>query len=110
MSDYTEKEKANLYKSLDRGIRREVEVLMSNGIETFESCEGGAGHSYPEPTVRFHGQQAEGWKALAVAMQNGLNIFTLRRIWTIIDNEPIGAYWEMVFRPNKPLPGNGKRR
>ncbi len=28
-----------------------VEVLRAAGVETFESCEGGAGHSYPEPTV-----------------------------------------------------------
>lgn len=105
MSIYTEKELGRLYESLDVGIRREVEVLMSGGIETFESCEGGAGHSYPEPTVRFHGDRSEGWKALAIALQRQLRVFALRRIWTVNDGEPIGAYWEMVFRPEKPLPG-----
>lgn len=48
-----------------------VNVLTSAGIETFESCEGGAGHAYPEPTVRFHGHRAEGFRALAVALEYG---------------------------------------
>jgi hypothetical protein len=41
---------------LDPGIAPAVLVLRDAGVETFESCEGGEGHSYPEPTVRFHGQ------------------------------------------------------
>lgn len=105
MSDYTKEELPRLYESLDSGIRREVEILMSNGVETFESCEGGCGHSYPEATIRFHGERSEGWKALSVALQNDLKPHALRRIWTINDGEPIGAYWEMVFRPDKPLAG-----
>jgi hypothetical protein len=31
-------------------LEKEVNILAENGIETFESCEGGEGHSYPEPT------------------------------------------------------------
>ena len=38
-----------------KGIRRAVEILQRFGIETFESCEGGIGHSYTEPTVKFYG-------------------------------------------------------
>jgi len=44
-----------------------VEVLMRNGVETFESCEGGEGHAFHEPTVRFHGSHAEGFRALSIA-------------------------------------------
>jgi hypothetical protein len=40
---------------LDRGIEKAVRTLQANGIETFESCEGGPRHAYPEPTIRFHG-------------------------------------------------------
>jgi len=40
---------------LDKGIRKAVEIFQTCGIETFESCEGGIGHSYPEPTIRFYG-------------------------------------------------------
>ena len=83
---------------LDKGIKREVSILAENGIETFESCEGGEGHSYPEPTVRFFGGKAEGFKAFAIAMQNGLDVKDVRRTWVILDGEPIGPYWEMTFR------------
>jgi len=103
MNNYKPHELKSLYGSLDQGIARQVQILMSQGVETFESCEGGAEHSYPEPTVRFHGERSAGWKALGVALENDLDVYSLRRIWTVIDGEPIGAYWEMTFRNNKPL-------
>ena len=76
-----------------------MRILWENGVETFESCEGGRGHSFPEPTVRFHGQQDEGLRALAVALQRGLKVTELRRYYTVINGEPHGPYWEMIFRP-----------
>jgi hypothetical protein len=83
---------------LDPGIAPIVEVLFRAGIETFESCQGGEGHAYPEPTVRFHGQRDAGWRALAIAHVHGFNVQALRRTWPLIDGEPTGPYWEMVFR------------
>ena len=54
-------------------IGQNVETLAAAGIETFESCQGGEGHSMPEPTfVRFHGERGEGLRALAVALQGEL--------------------------------------
>jgi hypothetical protein len=85
------------YRKLDPGIRRIVEILVENGIETFESCEGGRGHAYFEPTVCFHGQQSEGFKALAVALQHGLRVSELRRYYSIEDGEPVGPKWAMTF-------------
>lgn len=82
---------------LDPGIEDAVIVLRNGGIETFESCQGGPGHAYPEPTVRFHGDYAEGFKAITIAMQNGLKPAALRRTWPILDNEPTGPHWEMTF-------------
>ena len=84
---------------LDKGIENMVIVLNDNGIETFESCEGGPGHAYLEPTIRFHGGKGEGFKALAIALQNDLKPSDLRRIWNIIDGEPTGPVWEMTFIP-----------
>jgi hypothetical protein len=55
---------------LDPGIAQAVKILNKFGIETFESCQGGEGHCYPEPTVRFHGDKFEGFKAFAIAKQN----------------------------------------
>jgi hypothetical protein len=82
---------------LDPGIAQAVLALRQAGVETFESCEGGAGHAYPEPTVRFHGGTHEGFRALAAAMQAGLNVAALRRTWPINDGEPTGPWWEMTF-------------
>ena len=84
-------------RPIDRGIAREVRILSENGVETFESCEGGAGHSFPEPTVRFHGDRAEGFRALAIALQFGLRVDQLRRYYSIQNGEPTGPHWEMTF-------------
>jgi hypothetical protein len=80
-----------------------VEDLRAGGIETFESCEGGPGHCYLEPAVRFHGGQGIGFRALAQAQENGLPVSELRRIWPIIDGVPTGPWWELTFtRPDRP--------
>ena len=84
-------------RDLDPGIVVAVHALQGAGIETFESCEGGPGHAFNEPTVRFHGGHAEGWKALAAALQHGLKVSELRRYYSIIDGEPVGPHWEMTF-------------
>lgn len=47
----SEKEIKAVVPRLDPGIAGAVRVLMVAGIHTFESCEGGAGHAYPEPTI-----------------------------------------------------------
>ena len=82
---------------LDPKIEQAVLVLRSAGVETFESCEGGEGHAYPEPTIRFHGSQADGLRALAAAIDGGLPVSELRRTWPIVDGEPTGPWWEMTF-------------
>ena len=83
---------------LDPGIERAVKLLQEHGVETYESCEGGLGHSYPEPTVRFHGTPAAGWRALEVCFNFALPVSALRRVWLILDrHEPTGPTWEIVF-------------
>ena len=84
-------------RKVDKGIAREVRTLWANGIETFESCEGGKGHSFPEPTVRFHGDRSEGFRALAIAIRHGLKVACLRRYWDVNAGEPVGPMWEMIF-------------
>jgi hypothetical protein len=86
-----------LYDEIDKGILDTVKLLRENGVETYESCEGGAGHSYFEPTIRFHGERAEGFRALSVAMTHGLSVMELKRVWVMNDGEPTGAWWEMTF-------------
>ncbi len=84
---------------LDATIAPAVRVLVNARIETFESCSGEDGHAFCEPTVRFHGDHSEGFRALAVALQHGLPVMSLRRCWQIQDGEPHGPKWEMTFRP-----------
>jgi hypothetical protein len=86
-----------LISALDPGIRTAVSALRAGGIETFESCEGGVGHAYPEPTVRFFGHQSEGFRALDVALRAGLPVLGLKRVWTVLENEPTGPWWELTF-------------
>jgi hypothetical protein len=88
---------------LDEGIRRYVEALGAAGVETFESCQGGPGHAYPEPTVRFYGEHSEGFRALAVALQHRFQVSALRRAWPLVDGEPTGPWWELTFQgPSDP--------
>lgn len=89
------------YRDIDQEIRKAVRILHENGVETFESCQGGKGHAFFEPTVRFHGSNAEGFRALSVALQHGLRVFELRRYYTVIDELPVGPYWEMTFLPQR---------
>lgn len=85
---------------LDNGIERAVLILRDGGVETFESCEGGEGHAFLEPTVRFHGHRSEGLRALSVALQAGLQVLELRRVWPVLDGEVTGPCWELTFAPN----------
>jgi hypothetical protein len=85
--------------SLDPGIEKAVRRLQESGIETFESCEGGAGHAFPEPTIRFYGTPEAGWRAVGICFAFGLPILSLRRVWYVLDsNEPTGPHWEITFR------------
>jgi len=84
-------------EGLDPGIAKYVEGLRSQGVETFESCEGGSGHTYPEPTVAFHGTAYAGFQALGIALEMGFPVRDLRRVWKVDRGEPRGPVWEMTF-------------
>jgi hypothetical protein len=86
---------------LDSGIEPYVRVLREHGVETFESCEGGPGHAFPEPTVRFAGRQPEGFRALAVVLEHGFPVRAVRRYWRVSDGEPHGPNWEVTFWPER---------
>jgi hypothetical protein len=83
---------------LDPGIAPFVLALREQGVETFESCQGGCGHAFSEPTIRFAGQREEGFRALALALERGFPVGAVRRYWAVIDGEPCGPDWEIVFR------------
>ena len=86
------------WPELDEGIRHYVCILRSQGIETCQSCEGGHGHAYLDPTIEFHGDQGEGPRAVAAALTFGLPVVELRRFWEIRGGEMVGPLWAMTFR------------
>jgi hypothetical protein len=84
---------------LDPSIERAVRLLQKEGVETFESCEGGKGQAFPGPTIRFYGTPEAGWRAVGICLAYGLPILSLRRAWYVLDaNEPTGPHWEITFR------------
>lgn len=85
---------------LDSGIKNAVLILCENGIETFESCQGGTNHAYPGPTIRFHGDRVEGLRAYAIAARHGLNVASLSRVYDVLEGELVGPYWEITLIPN----------
>jgi len=88
---------------LDPGIRQAVLVLRSAGVETFESCGGGAGHAFPDPTIKFHGGAWAGYRAFAVAMAYGLPVLRMQQVHGIPNGQLEGPWWELVFRTTAPL-------
>lgn len=84
---------------LDKGIEPYVLALREHGVETFESCEGGAGHCMPEPTVRFFGGHYEGYRAFSIAMMLGMPVLSLRRYYSVTKGGELeGPWWELTFR------------
>jgi hypothetical protein len=96
-----EPESYDLLAELDPGIREAVRHLREAGVQTFESCEGGPGHAFPVPTVRFEGDPSEGFRAFAVVFRkHGLVVRNLRRAWQIENGDLAGPYWELTFAPS----------
>lgn len=86
---------------LDPEIQTIVNLLRSQGVETCQSCQGGTGHSYPDPTVDFVGTESAGWKALAIAIDFAMPVFELRRKWRIDHTMPTECLWQLVFVKSK---------
>jgi hypothetical protein len=82
---------------LDMGIVRAVRVLREADLATVESCEGGPGHAYPEPSVKFRGDPAEAWKAVSALMSYGLPIDELRQVYSFEYGAPTGPEWVVTF-------------
>ena len=88
---------------LDRWMRYAVLVLHRGGIQTYESCQGGRGHAFPEPTIRFEGTQEDAFRAARIARANGLPAHHLRRFWRLNDEGAELPAWELTFHPLRHL-------
>lgn len=92
--------------SIDPLILPAVEVLNNHGFKTFESCQGGEGHAFLEPTVRFEGDEFDLIRAVDICKSYGLIVSEGRRIFRRTpvfkdDNTPhvhqIGETWDKPF-------------
>jgi hypothetical protein len=83
---------------LDAGIQGAVVLLCKAGVETVQSCEGGDGHSYAEPTVDFIGGNGAGLYALSVCVENNLPVKDLCKVWIVDENHQIAdTLWRIIF-------------
>lgn len=99
------------YLSLDSGIRFAVRVLHAAGIETCQSCQGGSGHSYPEPTVDMLAgpDSADGFAAVAALQRYGLPVFTIGLVWSLDrSGTPYDRLWRVTFSRTMEMRANEK--
>src|ERR1035437_172045 len=88
---------------LDRWISYAVLVLHKAGVRTYESCAGGRGHAFPEPTIRFEGTRRDAFRAAAVARDHGLPVYHLRQFWRLNEEGTERPAWELTFFPKAGL-------
>ncbi|MEX2446788.1 MAG: hypothetical protein WD734_05545, partial [Dehalococcoidia bacterium] len=81
------------------GVTRALAVLHAAGIETFEPSEGAP---TPDLTVRFNGGDAEGYRAIATAVDADLPVAELRRAWRLDGTVIIGPWWEITLFNREP--------
>jgi len=92
------------YAKLDPGIRFAVRVLHAAGIETAQSCEGGAEHAYPEPSVDIPAGPADsvGFAALHALSTYGLKIRAVMLVWDVCDGLPYEKHWRVTLTRTYP--------
>jgi hypothetical protein len=85
------------YKDLDEGIRFAVRVLHAAGIETCQSCQGGADHGYENATVDLPAgpDDLAGFQALAVLEEYGLDVGSVSKVWNISRGMPFEVLWRV---------------
>jgi hypothetical protein len=87
------------YKSLDVGIRFAVHVLHAGGFDTCQSCQGGKGHAYDQPTVEMiaGADDALGFGALKVLQAYGLPVRDVAILWPVQHGLPYEKLWRITF-------------
>lgn len=93
--------KKNDFSFVDEGIRDAVIILNNHGFKTFESCQGGVGHCFPEPTIRFEGDEFDLIRAYEVCKCYNLNVYEVKRVYRKVDLYDkiisLGDVWDKPF-------------
>ncbi len=90
------------FKEIDKGIITAVELLRDYGFETFESCQGGAGHCFEDPTIRFFGSEFDLIRAWEICSLHGMEVFEAKRVYRKVDmyrknKKSNGLSWDKPF-------------
>lgn len=85
------------YDGIDKGIRFAVRVLHARGFETCQSCEGGDGRAYDQPSVDLiaGSRDAAGFAAVAELVSFGLPVDRLSQVWNL---DALGRPYETIWR------------
>lgn len=95
-----------LPSGIDDLILPAVKILNIHGFKTFESCQGGDGHAFFEPTIRFEGSEFDLIRAYEICEIYQLPVFEIKRVYRktpvyVDDNRPsvrqIGETWDSPF-------------
>lgn len=86
------------YQKIDAGIRFAVRVLHAAGIETCQSCEGGDGHAYHDPTVDLVADDGAGLRAVAALSDYGLDVLALAMVWPVRHGLIVDRIWRVTLR------------
>lgn len=90
-----------LVNSCDELIRPAVKIMLEHGFLTSESCQGGKGHSFPEPTICFEGTEFDLIIAYELCTHYKLNVSSVRRIYVKnpVYNKNLDEITENWIRP-----------
>ena len=99
-----------IINAVDEIIKPAVKIMLEHGFHTFESCQGGEGHSFTEPTIRFNGTEFDLIIAYELCKHYKLNVSCVRRVyeknpvyndkWEEITENWIRPFNEIVFHRN----------
>jgi hypothetical protein len=99
-----------IINKVDEVIKPAVKILLEHGFNTFESCQGGEGHAFTEPTIRFTGTEFDLIIAYELCQHYKLNVDCVRRVYLknpvynqnleVITENWIHPFNEIVFHKN----------
>lgn len=89
------------YSKLDEGIRFPVRVLhAAGGIETCQSCQGGEGHAYHDPTIDVvaASDDAKGFRALDALVDYNIEVASVALVWPVSNGMPAEKLWRITLK------------
>lgn len=83
-----------ILSAVDEVIRPAVKIMREHSFSTFESCQGGKGHPFTEPTIRFNGTEFDLITAYELCYHYKLNVTCVRRVY--VKNPVYNNKWEEI--------------